>query len=292
MNKFVMSAFGAVLVLGLIFLFAGLSKVPAGNVGVKFYLLGGDKGVDTKELTPGRYFIGINEELYLFPTFTQNYTWAKPADEYGQDESISFQTDQGLVVNADVGISYSVDPTKVSILFQKYRKGIEEITDIYLRNMVRDALVREGSVRPIESVYGSGKAELIAAVEKTVREQVAPIGIRVERLYWAGDFRLPQAVTNSINAKIQATQFAQQRANEVAAARAEAEKEIEKARGEAQSTLLRAEAEAKAIRIKGDALAENPRLVEFAAVEKWDGKMPWMVGGNGAVPFVNIPNSK
>lgn len=272
---------------------AGCSKVPAGNVGVKFYLLGGDKGVDTEELSPGRYYIGINEELYLFPTFTQNYTWTKAPDETGTaDESISFQTNQGLTVNADVGISYSVDPTKVSVLFQKYRKGIDEITDVYLRNMVRDALSREGSIRPIESVYGSGKAELIAAVEKSVREQVAPIGINVERIYWAGELRLPQSVTAAINSKIQATQFAQQRENEVAAARAEADKEVEKARGEAESTLLRAEAEAKAIKIKGDALSQNPRLVEFAAVEKWDGKMPWMVGGNGAVPFVNIPNSK
>lgn len=272
---------------------AGCSKVPAGNVGVKFYLLGGDKGVDTEELSPGRYFIGINEELYLFPTFTQNYTWTKAPDDTGaEDESISFQTNQGLTVNADVGISYSVDPTKVSVLFQKYRKGIDEITDVYLRNMVRDALSREGSVRPIESVYGSGKAELISAVEKSVREQVAPIGINVERIYWAGELRLPESVTKSINSKIQATQFAQQRENEVAAARAEADKAVEQARGEAESTLIRAEAEAKAIKIKGDALSQNPRLVEFAAVEKWDGKMPWMVGGNGAVPFVNIPNTK
>lgn len=213
------------------------SKVPAGNVGVKFYLLGGSKGVDTEELGPGRYWIGVNEELYLFPTFTQNYTWTRdPIDGDATDESISFQTDQGMSVQADVGISYSVDPTKVTALFQKYRKGIEEITDVYLRNMVRDALVVEASTRPIESVYGAGKADLLAAVEKRVRAQVDPIGIKVERLYWAGDFRLPQAVTQAIDAKIKATQFAQQRANEVAAAKAEADKMIASARGEAESS--------------------------------------------------------
>lgn len=139
MNRFI-----AVL---LVLLITGCSKVPSGNVGIKFYLLGGGKGVDTEELGPGRHWIGINEELYLFPTFTQNYTWARVKNS--PDESISFQTDQGLSVNADVGISYAVDPTKVSVLFQKYRKGIEEITDVYLRNMVRDALVQSASTRPI-----------------------------------------------------------------------------------------------------------------------------------------------
>lgn len=268
------------------------SKVPAGNVGIKFYLLGGDKGADTEELGPGRYWIGVNEELYLFPTFTQNYTWTKePIDGDAADESITFQTNQGLSVNADVGISYAVDPSKVTSLFQKYRKGIEEITDTYLRNMVRDALVTAASTREIEMVYGQGKAELLAEVESRVRDQVDPLGIKIERLYWAGDFRLPPTVTAAIDAKIKATQFAQQRANEVAAAKAEADKAVEEARGVAESTLLKAKAEAEAIRIKGQALSENPRLVELSAVEKWDGKMPQFTGG-GAVPFVTVPQGK
>lgn len=271
---------------------AACSKVPAGNVGVKFYLLGGAKGADTEELSPGRYWIGINEELFLFPTFTQNYTWTKePIDGDATDESITFQTDQGLSVNADVGISYAVNPSKVTDLFQKYRKGIEEITDVYLRNMVRDALVTAASTRPIESVYGAGKAELLAEVENRLRAQVEPLGINVERLYWAGDFRLPPTVTASINAKIEATQKAQQRENEVAQAKAEADKAVEEARGIADSTLLRARAEAEAISIKGKAISENPRIVELSAIEKWDGKMPQFTGG-GAVPFVTVPQGK
>ena len=265
------------------------SKVPAGHVGIKFYLLGGAKGADTEELGPGRYWIGVNEELYLFPTFTQNYTWTRePIDGDATDESITFQTDQGLSVNADVGISYTVDAAKVTTLFQKYRKGIDEITDVYLRNMVRDALVTASSTRQIEMVYGAGKAELLADVEKRVREQVGPLGIEIERLYWAGDFRLPPTVTAAIDAKIKATQFAQQRANEVAAAKAEADKAVEEARGVAESTLLKAKAEAEAIRVKGDALRENPRLVELSAIEKWDGKLPQFVG-SGTVPFVTVP---
>jgi regulator of protease activity HflC (stomatin/prohibitin superfamily) len=274
----------------------GCTKVPAGNVGVKVYLLGNSKGVDVEELSPGRYWIGWNEELHLFPTFAQNYTWTREwIDENGDgkaqqdelaDESISFQTKEGLVVSADVGISYNVDPTKVSILFSKYRKGIEEITDLYLRNMVKDALVTSASTRSIEMVYGVGKAELLAEVEKTVREQVAPFGIQVERLYWAGEFRLPQTVVASINAKIEATQKAQQRENEVAQAKAEADKLVETARGEADSRLINAKAEAESIRIKGEALAENPKLVELSAIEKWNGVLPTITGG--AVPFVNV----
>lgn len=280
---------------------AACTKVPAGNVGVKVYLLGNSKGVDVEELSPGRYWIGINEELYLFPTFQQNYTWTYDwIDDNGdgkrdatevQDESIAFQTKEGLGVSADIGISYTVDPTKVSVLFQKYRKGIDEITDLYLRNMVRDTFVKVAGSRSIEDVYGAGKEALLKEVEDRVRVEVAPFGIIIEKLYWAGSPRLPQTVIASINAKIEATQKAQQRENEIQQTKAEAEKAIEEARGIAESKLINAKAEADAIRIKGEALAENPRLVELSAIEKWNGVLP-TITGSGAVPFVNVPQGK
>lgn len=264
------------------------SKVPAGNVGVKVYLLGGSKGVDTEELSPGRYWIGFNEELYLFPTFTQNYVWTQDADESSPvDESINFQTREGLSVNADVGISYRILPDKVSVIFQKYRKGIDEVTDIYLRNMVRDALVTETSTLSMQDVYGVGKADLIKAVEARVIGQVVDIGIEIERVYWIGNLRLPPTVVAALNAKIEATQKAQQRQNEVAQAKAEADKKIEEARGVAESLKITATAEATAIKIKAAALKSNPELLELSAIEKWDGVLPRFNGG-GAIPFIDI----
>src|SRR5690606_31525010 len=106
--------------------------------------------------------------------------------------------------------------------------------------------------RSIETVYGAGKADLIAEVEQMVRSQVEPIGIIVEKIYWVGELRLPQNVVDAINAKIQATQMAAQRQNEVAQAKAEADKAVEAARGEAEARLTVAKAEADAIRIKGE----------------------------------------
>ena len=266
-------------------LLTACSKVPTGNVGVKVYLTGGNKGVDTELLTPGRYWIGFNQDLYLFPTYTQTYVWS---DEYGQE--INFQTVEGLEVSSDVGIIYSVDKAKVVEIFQKYRRGIDEITETYLRNIVRDSLMRKSSVLNIETVYGKGKSDLIQAVQEDVTEQVQHIGIIIEKIYFAGELRLPPAVTNSINAKIQATQIAQQRQNEVATATAEADKMIEEARGRAESIRLRAEAEANAIRLKGAALAQNPKVIELEAIQKWNGEVPQITGSN-AVPFVNL-NSK
>ena len=265
---------------------AACSYVPAGNVGIKVNLLGGDKGVESEVLGVGRYWIGWNEDLYIFPTFMQNYVWTAGVDEGSpNDESISFQTADGMTANADIGISYSIDPEKVSIIFQTYRRGVEEITDTFLRNMVRDALVKQSSNKPIEYVYGAGKSELLASVQKDVADQVAPLGINIGKIYWIGEIRLPPTVIDSINAKNAATQMAQQRQNEVAQAKAEADKKIEDARGEAESILRVAEAQAKANKLLAESLTTE--FVQYQAITKWDGQLPKMTGSS-AVPFIDV----
>ena len=275
-------------VLAFAFLMTGCSDVPSGYVGIKVNLLGSEKGVDLQELGTGRYWIGINEKLYTFPVFSQNQVWTKDSNEGSpNDDSVTFNTEEGLSVNTDIGISYSIDPKRVSLIFQKYRKGIDEITSIYMRSMVRDALVAEASSRSMESIYGRGKTDFIAAVQHRVISQTEPLGIIVEKIYLIGELRLPQSVISSINAKIEATQKTAQRENEVAQSKAEADKLEQTARGEANSKLLLAEAEAKAIKIKGDALSANPKLVELSAVEKWNGVLPQYMMGS-TTPFINM----
>ena len=265
----------------------GCSDVPSGYTGIKVNLLGSEKGVDPQELGTGRYWIGINEQLYIFPMFTQTKIWTKDSNEGSpNDESMTFQTIEGLDVNADLGITYSLDPKKVSLIFQKYRKGIEEITDTVLRSMVRDALINSASTKQIETVYGSKKADLIKEVEDMVRKQSAEVGITIEKVYWIGSLRLPPSIVNSINAKAAASQMTAQREQEVQQVKFEADKLEQTARGEANSKLILAEAEAKSIKIKGDALSKNPEVLELSKIEKWNGEVPQVVGAT--TPFVNL----
>ena len=56
---------------------------------------------------------------------------------------------------------------------------------------------------------------------------------------------------------------------------------------QAKQTKIRAEADAEAIRIKAKALESNPKLVEYEAVQKWDGKMPQYMMGN-TLPLINL----
>jgi regulator of protease activity HflC (stomatin/prohibitin superfamily) len=251
----------------------GCSKVPAGYQGIIVNLYGADKGVAEKPVGVGRYFLGWNEEMFLFPTFLQNYTWNYTKDS--NNESITMQTSEGLSINSDVGITYSIKSENVVKVFQKYRLGIEEITNTFLRNMVRDAMNTVASTMTVEQLYGSDKEQFMDKVNKMVKENSLKDGLDVDKVYLIGSFRLPDSVINSINSKIQASQNAMKVENEVATAKAEAQK-----------TIINAQATAQANLIVSKSL--TPEFLQYQALQKWDGSLPKVSGG--AVPFVNLNN--
>lgn len=263
----------------------GCTQVRPGYVGVVVNQWG-QRGTEDTPRPPGYYFMGPFQTLYEFPTWTQNYTWDNVIDKDSPtDESISFNDKEGMPVNVDLGISYSISPVKAPIVFQKYRTTVREITHVVLRNAVRDALVDEAATHTIDEIYGAQKAQILKAVENQVRTTFSPLGIELERLSWVGRPRMPKSIEDSINAKLQAVQMTQQRENEIAQVRAEAQKHIEQAKGVAQATLLQAQATAESNRLIASSL--TPQLIQSRALEKWDGVLPRMTGGTAAIPFIN-----
>ena len=290
-----------------------IKTVPAGYRGIKVNLFG-QRGVEQKQVGVGAYFIGLNQKLYTFPVFQQNYVWEN-------SNAINFQSKEGLDVNGEFGISYSLVADSVPAIFQKYRRGIDEITNIFLRNMVRDALNTTASHMSIESIYGIHKRDLLLKVDSMVSKQTKRYGIIIERIYTIGELHLPPSIETAINSKLEANQRALQSQNEVKTIEAEANKKIAKSKGEAESRVIEAKAiaesqviEAKAnansIKIKAEADAEATRLnanaqaeanlklaksvskdlIQYRQIDRWDGKLPQISGQN--TPFINLNQPK
>jgi regulator of protease activity HflC (stomatin/prohibitin superfamily) len=107
-------------------------------------------------------------------------------------------------------------------------------------------------------------------------------GVNTEQFAIIGDMALPEQVIGAINAKIQATQRAQQVENELRETRAAAEKQIAEAEGASKSKLIRAEADAKANDLVSASL--TAQLLEAQRIAKWNGQQPTtVVGGNTPV---------
>lgn len=253
------------------------ASVPAGTAGIKVDLYGGDKGVQNERLGTGKYWLTWNEEVYLFPLFKQLHQYEQP---------FIFQTSDSMTVTASVGIEYRVIEDKVVEVFKTYRKGVQEVTDNNIRQLIADSLINHGAKMNVDRLSAGGKTELLATVTEDLRKQLAPVGIEIQKVSWLGKMEYPKEVVDAINMKNRAVQEAQMRQNEVEKCKAEAEKAIEEARGIAESTILKAKAEA--ISLRGDALRKNPEVIQLEAVNKWNGVTPQFMGGDTPLPFLSV----
>ncbi len=93
------------------------------------------------------------------------------------------------------------------------------------------------------------------------------------------DFSFSEEFNKSIEMKVKAEQRALQAKNEKIKKITDAEAVAEKIRIESIAT-------AEAIRREARALRENPLLIEFKRMEKWDGKLPNVTGG--AIPMFQV----
>ena len=278
MKKMILAIVAVVFVMG----FSSCDSVPVGSVGVKVNKFGGDKGVDATVLGVGRYWLGWNEDLYLFPTYQVNYSFTQSATEGSPDnEEFSFQTIEGMDCTVDLGITMHYDVDKIVKMFSTYRKGEEEIRSIVVRNAVRDALIEIAGSMPVETVYGAGKGKLRDSVQTLVRARLKSSGIILDKISLIGSVRIPESVKNSLNAKVQMTQDAQRVENEVAKETAQANIRVAKAKGEADAKRIEADGEAYYNRTVSSSL--TPQIVELKRIEKWDGEYRVQYGLTGNI---------
>ena len=251
----------------------GYHPIEAGYVGVKVDKLGSNKGVQNEVLGVGRYFPTINEEIYDFPTFQINYVYTQNKTEGSEtNEEFTFQTKEGMECSADLGVAMHFEVNKIPFMFQTYRKGVDEIRSVVVRNEIRDALNRVSGNMPVESVYGEGKGHLIDSVTSIVQSRLTKNGIIVDKISLIGSIRIPENIIKALNAKVQMTQEAEKAKNQVAEAQARA-----------QIIVVTAQAQAEANRTLSASL--SPALIQQQWIAAWKAggsKVPQIItSGNG-----------
>jgi regulator of protease activity HflC (stomatin/prohibitin superfamily) len=262
------------------------STVPAGNVGIKFHLLGSDKGVDYDVLSPGRYWIGINEKLYLFPTQHQTMIWTDDEREGSpNDEHFDFQSKKGLQLKGNFALEYHMRPDDVPYIFETYKKGADEVSRIILRNVMRDAINKSASYFTAAEIFGEKKMEFMDSVTVNVKRLAASKRFVIDNVYLLGNIVPPRSVVDALNAKVKAREIAQQKQNELVQVQADAAKAVAKARGDSLSAVVRAAGKAKANKLLNASL--TPNLIKYYQVERWDGVLP-KVNGSGMIPIVDM----
>lgn len=270
----------------------GCTKVEPGYVGIKVNQYGTQKGVEDFPLQTGRVtFNPFTTDVYKFPTFRQNRVWTKDNTEGSPgDDSITFNSIEGSVLNADVAISYAIKAEKVPLVFVTFRQDIDSITHVYVRSELRDAVARHAGGMKVIDIFGARKQELLDAVKKDLNANLGTVGFEFEMVSFVGGLRCDSNVMKSINATIEATQLAISAQNKVLQAKAEADQALETARGKGGAILIEAESQAKANKLVSESL--TPELVRWKSIEKWNGVQPTVLAGQGSGMLFQLPPAK
>lgn len=204
------------------------------------------------------------------------------------EDAFNFQMSDGTAIGYHVGVTYKVDPTKITTIFQTYRKGVDDITDTDLKQKIADVLIKQASRMTTDRFIDGGKTELLETALKSIQSEMGPVGIQVISLSWMGKPDYPATVIDSINAKVTANQTTLQREQQVKQKEAEANMNRAQAAGEADAIRTRARAEADAIKLRGDALRENPGVMQLEAINKWNGTLPQYMTAGTSTPFITV----
>jgi prohibitin 2 len=146
-----------------------------------------------------------------------------------------------------------------------------------------DKLIPQVVAGALKEVIGKWTAENLianrdrAATEamENIKTQLALVSVNVSG-FEINDISYEDEFERAVEAKVVAVQKAHAEKNKTV--------QIEE---QAKQTIASAQAEAESMRIRARALESNPKLVEYEAVQKWNGILPTMMMGN-AVPFINI----
>lgn len=119
-----------------------------------------------------------------------------------------------------------------------------------------------------------------SAAFEAIRRNLGERNVEVSR-FEITDIAYTHEFEQSVELKVIAQQKAIEEQNRT--------KQIEE---QARQKVLSAEAEAKSMQIRAEALEKNAKLVEWEAVQKWNGVLPQYMLGSGAMPFINLQPGK
>jgi len=260
---------------------ASIKIVEAGNRGVLLQF----GAVDTTQ--------SLSEGIHFVTPFRDTVVSMEVRTQITKDNAASASKDL-QDVTTEVALNHHVSPNSAQIVYQQL--GYE-----YSNRVIIPAI--QESVKQVTARFNA--EELITQreivkqqIEEQITNRLAVYNIVVETISIT-EFNFSEQFTRAVEAKVEAEQRALQAQNdlvriEIEAQQAEAtavgqqQANIARAEGLRQANVLEAQGEAEAIRIIDEQLRNNPNYLEWLKTQRWDGKLP-LVLGEGGTPFIQIP---
>ncbi len=237
----------------------GWEQIDPGHRGVK--VVWGEVSMKDGSMPEGLYFYNpISTTIYDIDVRTQR--WDLKLNTYTKDVQQA---------NITLTVNYRPKADKVHVLFKEVGKTWDSI-------ILPPAV--EGELKKVVGQYDAvdliaHRAKATKEVQQSIADSLISNDVVVSRVEMV-NIQFLKEFEKAVEDKVIASQKAVEEANRT-----------KQVREQASQKIIDAEAVAKSMQIRATALQQNAKLVEYEAVQRWDGKLPQYVFGN-SVPFINL----
>ena len=175
-------------------------------------------------------------------------------------------------LNMSLALNWHIDPERANTVYQ--RVGDEtQVVDQIIKPAITEVLKAATPKRTAEEILRQ-RAELKSEIDLQIKQRLAAFSVIVDDVSLT-NVSFSAEFTKSIEAKQIAEQQAKEAEYVTLRASKEAEAEVNRAKGQAESQRLLRQ-------------TLTPELLQKQAIDKWNGQFPTVMGGNGALPLINI----
>jgi prohibitin 2 len=184
-----------------------------------------------------------------------------------------------------IALNYHIDPSKANIIYQQLGANYtNRIVAPTIQESVK-ASVAKFNAEQLITQRETAKATIAQAIRNTLSAR----NILVENVFIT-DFKFSESFSRQVESKVVAFQKYLTEQNNLKAVQVIANQTVVQAQAQARANVARASGEAQAIKLITEQLRQSPQYLQWQAINRWNGQMPYALG-SGAFPFFQLPST-
>ncbi len=245
--------YGGLSIISVLLLLQATARVPVGSRGV---LVRGGRVTNTIVGEGWRLKTPLLDQIIPISVRLQAYEISTVAG-----------TRDTQAIDVTLVLNYRLEETKVGEIYS--RLGRLDAIQVELIKPIAEEVMKSVIAQYNAEQVLENRSDIAQRVRELVNNRLAQYGVGAEQLSIA-NIGFSQSFTDAVEAKL----VAQQRAEQARA-------EVQQAELQAQARIAEAEGLARAQQLQMTTL--TPLLVEMERIQKWDGKLPQVMNGDGSM---------
>jgi len=247
--------------------------VQAGHRGVVLYL----GAVENRVLGEGVHFvIPFAEQVIPLEVRTLKY----------QAEASAASNDLQQVQTV-IALNYHLNPVDVNKVYQQLGP---DYADRVIAPTIQESVKASVAKYNAEELI-TKRAIVKDVIASAIRNSLSAKDIVVETIFIT-DFSFSPAFSSQVEDKVVAFQKYLTELNNLRGIQVVANQTVVQAQAQAKANIAKASGESQAIKIITSQLRQDPQYLQWQAINRWNGQLPFSLGGQGAVPFFQLPQSQ